>query len=553
VTAALIYLRVSTEEQAERGYSIAAQREECRAKAQELGATEITEFVDEGVSGSILERPALVAALEKLKAGGIRWFICLDTSRLSRSVAHQLLLIDEIKKAGAELIFVNSKFTDTPEDRFHLTVLSAVDEYERARTRLRSLIGKRAKAKAGKLTHSPGLYGYEFDKETDTLHIIEEEAKIIRLMYQWFTSDEDASPYEIARRLNAMGIPSPKGKQWTKQTVKRILANSAYAGILYIRRYDTKDVKFNKYKPPQERVSRKERPREEWVPISVPTIIDKQTWEAAQKRFENSRRRWRSYSAYPYLLSGLMRFGKCGATIHGNLFTSKGKRRAYYVCTAKSPGIPGRERCKSQYLDAPELEDIVWERVSGWLTNPERLRAELQAAFPDETAKALEIELATIEKELVQASKERSRVATMFQKDLIPEVEMEQRLKEIRERWEYLSRRREQILKELSRHDLAAQELERLEELAAQIGDALDTLSLEEKKRLVNLLIEEITVTGKRIDIKAKIPDTIPENVAILETAAAGNGFYGRHDAAHYRPTTSRSSRRNRQPGQFLA
>lgn len=74
---------------------------------------------------------------------------------------------------------------------FHLTVLSAVDEYERARTRLRSLIGKRAKEKDGKLTHSPGLYGYEFDKETDTLHIIEEEAKIIRLMYQWFITQED--------------------------------------------------------------------------------------------------------------------------------------------------------------------------------------------------------------------------------------------------------------------------------------------------------------------------------------------------------------------------
>ncbi|MGB4656931.1 MAG: recombinase family protein, partial [Bacillota bacterium] len=148
--------------------------------------------------------------------------------------------------------------------------------------------------------------------------------------------------------------------------------------------------------------------------------------------------------------------------------------------------------------------------------------------------KALEIELATIEKELVQASKERSRVATMFQKDLIPEVEMEQRLREIKERWEYLSRRREQILRELSRHDLAVQELERLEELAAQVGDTLDTLSLEEKKRLVNLLIEEITVIGKRIDIKAKIPDTIPENVGILETAATGNGFYGRHNTPKY-------------------
>ncbi len=62
MSAALIYLRVSTEEQAERGYSIAAQREECRTRAWDLGADEILEFVDEGVSGSILERPALVAA-----------------------------------------------------------------------------------------------------------------------------------------------------------------------------------------------------------------------------------------------------------------------------------------------------------------------------------------------------------------------------------------------------------------------------------------------------------------------------------------------------------
>jgi len=535
VGAALIYLRVSTEEQAERGYSIAAQREECRARARELGATEITEFVDEGVSGSILERPALVAALERLKAGGTRWFICLDTSRLSRSVAHQLLLIDVIKKAGTELIFVSSKFTDTPEDRFQLTVLSAVDEYERARTRLRSLIGKRAKAKAGKLTHSPGLYGYRFDKETDTLHIIEEEAKIIRLMYQWFVS-KDVSPYEIAQRLNTMGIPSPKGKQWSKQTVKRILSNSAYAGTLYIRRYDTKDVKFNKYKPREERVSRKERPREEWLPISLPSVVDKETWEAAQKRFENSRRRWRSYSAYPYLLSGLMRCGKCGATMHGNLVTSRGKKRAYYVCTAKSPGIRGQERCRSQYLNAPELEEIVWERVSGWLTSPERLRAELRVFSPDETATVLEMELLTIETELAKACKERSRIATMFQKDLIPEAEMEQRLREIRERCDGLFRRRDQILGELSRHNLAAKEMERLEELAAQVGDVLETLSLEEKKRLVNLLIEEITVTGNRIDIKAKIPHTILENADIQEAAAPGNGFHGRHDTSHRRP-----------------
>lgn len=519
---ALIYLRVSTEDQAEHGYSIAAQREECLAKARELGASSVLEFADEGVSGSILERPALVRALERLRAGGVKWFICLDTSRLSRSVAHQLLLVDEIRKAGAELVFVNARFSDTPEDRFHLTVLGAVDEYERARTRLRSLIGKRAKAKAGRLTHSPGLYGYRFDKETDTLNPDERQAAVVRLIFGWFTS-EDLGPSSIALRLNSMGVPSPRGKTWSRQTVRRILANTAYAGTLYIRRYDARDVKLNKYRPAAQKVKRKENPKEEWVPISVPPLVDLQTWTSAQARLETAQRLPHAQGKHPYLLSGLVKCGRCGATMHGDLITSNGRKRAYYVCTAKSPGKPGRPRCRSQHIPSEALDHAVWQAVTGpliaWLSerlqNSHALIAEFPDLLQDRRIEVLRAELDAVQDELAGLADERSRVATMFQKRLIPERDMEIRLTAIRERAGYLTRRHAELTAELQQAQQAADGQSHLAKLlkclerlssSAEPEKLPAILPFEDRRHLVRLLVESVVVDDNSVKVRTRIP-----------------------------------------------
>lgn len=520
---ALIYLRVSTEDQAEHGYSIAAQREECLAKAHELGACSTAEFVDEGVSGSILERPALVAALERLRAGDVKWFICLDTSRLSRSVAHQLLLVDEIQKAGAELVFVNERFSDTPEGRFHLTVLAAVDEYERARTRLRSLIGKRAKAKAGRLTHSPGLYGYRFDKETDTLNLDEREAAVVQLIFGWFTS-EDTSPGGIALRLNSMGIPSPRGKAWSRQTVRRILANTAYVGTLYIHRYDARDVKLNKYRPIDQKVKRTERPREEWVPISVPPLVDKTTWASAQARFATARRRRHAQGEHRYLLSGLLRCGRCGATMHGNLITSNGKKRAYYVCTAKSPGKPGQPRCRSKHVPSEELDRAVWQALTrpliSWLSerlqNPRTFFGELPDLLQDGRTEVLLAELKAVQDELAGLSDERSRVATMFQKRLIPERDMEERLAAIKKREDYLTRRHTELTAEFGQAQRAIDSQIHLRELirslerlcSAEPEELSGIMPFGDRRSLVRLLAESVIVDDGTVEVRAKITGT---------------------------------------------
>jgi site-specific DNA recombinase len=504
---AIIYLRVSTEEQAERGFSIQAQREECTKRAIELDCDEnyIIEFSDEGISGSILERPALIAALNLLKTDDeIKYFVCLDSSRLSRNVSHQLIIVDEIKKSGSQLIFIKTSYEDTPEGRFQLTVMSAVDEYERARFRFRSELGKRAKASKKLLTHSPGLYGYDYNKDTDLLTINEYEAKNLRLMYRW-AIDEEIGPNAIAQRLNDLGVPSKKNKLWQKTTVKRILNNTAYKGTLYIRRFDSTDVKLNKYKEEADKAKRKERPQEEWIGVSVPAIIDEDTWNIVQDLMINARRKWRSFSQAEYLLSALCRCGLCGSTMHGNLISSKNKKRRYYVCTARSPGIVGMEKCSLSFTNADIVEQLVWEKVVSWLRNPEELEKEIKSGLPDDIAQK-EKRLKEMDEDIKNLQKEKERVATMFQKSLIDELSAEKRLRDINVRDTTLKQLQQSLNNEINAVSISNKELTGIRDIANRVANMLDRLDFENRYTIVRSLIEEVIVTNETIIIKAKIP-----------------------------------------------
>jgi site-specific DNA recombinase len=105
-----IYARVSTDMQAEQGYSLGAQVEDCTAKAKELGATMIKEYVDDGYSGAYLERPALESMREALRSGLFQAVVCYDVDRLSRNLSHQLIITEDIEKNGATLHFVKSNY-----------------------------------------------------------------------------------------------------------------------------------------------------------------------------------------------------------------------------------------------------------------------------------------------------------------------------------------------------------------------------------------------------------------------------------------------------------
>ena len=177
---AAIYARVSTDWQAEHGYSIETQLESCRAKAKEIGATVIKEYIDDGYSGGFLERPGLDALRDAVSDGLYDVVIFHDPDRMARKLIHQLIITEELEKAGAAPVFVLERFYSSPEGQMNYQMKGVFAEYERAKIRERTMRGKRAKLRAGKAICDSHIYGYDFDRASSSYVVNPAEAAVVR-------------------------------------------------------------------------------------------------------------------------------------------------------------------------------------------------------------------------------------------------------------------------------------------------------------------------------------------------------------------------------------
>lgn len=493
---ALVYLRVSTEEQAEKGYSLKVQKLEGMNKAVEMGCSpeDIYIFSDEGVSGAILERPQLMAALDLLKKRNTEYFICYDGSRLSRNAAHQLILIDQIKKSGAKLIFLKNIYQDNAEGRFQLTVMAAVDEYERARLKLRTEMGKRAKAAQHELTHNPGLYGYDFDPKTDTLNINENNALILRSMFEMLIN-EGKGPSEIAEQLNASNVPSPRMKQWSRVTVRRILANQSYLGTLYIRRYDTRDCHLNKFKSKEEKLKVRERPQDEWVPVRIPQLVDRKTWEKAQSILKKPQSTKKRKSSTDFLLTPLLKCSLCGSNMKGKSITRNGCQYRYYICSGKYKSSR-EEKCTSRLVKADDLEKAVWDYICGDIKSYISSRADEEKII-EKYLLENQIIIKNIFNKKEKAKKENERIILMFQKGYINEAIMQKKLEELKKREMLLD------LESAAKSDFDVVHVKKY--LPIIIEDMLSKLDNKERRHVMETLISGINVYDDTVYIKGKL------------------------------------------------
>ncbi|NMB00941.1 MAG: recombinase family protein [Firmicutes bacterium] len=265
-----IYARVSTEEQAKHGFSIAAQIREC----EKLAGSETTiVFADEGVSGETLQRPALESLRKLIDQGKIKRVYCLDPDRLSRKLLHQLLLTEEWERKGVSLGFVNGDYSKTPEGNLFYALRGAISEFEKAKINERMCRGRREKARQGRVLRDFQIYGYDFEKDTERLVVNEAEAVIVQQIYTWFVEPSSSVPgiSGIARTLTQAKVPTKRGAaKWHRQVVRQILSNRTYLGEFYQNKWDTSNGHVRL------------RPREEWILIPCPAIIEPQLFEQAQ-------------------------------------------------------------------------------------------------------------------------------------------------------------------------------------------------------------------------------------------------------------------------------
>lgn len=476
---AVIYARVSTEEQAKQGYSLPSQIRECKTIANNLGIETTFECVDEGISGDILERPGLNRARELVRSKEATTFICYDPDRLARKLAHQLILTEEIEKAHCHLAFVNFEWQDTPEGRLFYSLRGAISEFEKEKIRERTSRGLRQKAKQGGLTHDPKLYGYRYDHAANSLRIEPSEAQVVRLMYRYFT-EKHLGYSTIASHLTRLAIPTRKRAiGWAATTVKRILTNPTYTGTLYIQRYNTVGMRGNKYRSPGERVRRTERPASHWIALAVPPIIDEVTFKRAQQQATliNRTAKRRNFHS-DYLLTGLLRCGLCDSAMSG----TRSHKTKYYRCNKSS-------RCGLPYLRADIVEPTILELILRWLNDPQAVQRVLSSPPNRDTSlvQALSDQLKT-------AEREKQRLIDLMQQGVVTSDEIAERLQEVRTR-----------IKQLS-SALSQQPSDNYRPREESVSQILPELTSEQQRVIIQRLIKSVTVKPNELVIHANLP-----------------------------------------------
>jgi site-specific DNA recombinase len=280
---AAIYARVSSAAQTSRG-TIDSQIAVLEAKVAEIGDELLARFVDDGHSGTRLDRPGLDALRDQAQAGLFERVWVLTPDRLARNFAYQMLVLDELARFGVQVCFTDAPpLDDDPQARLLVQVQGVIAEYEKAKMAERQRRGKLFKVRAGEAIFTKVPYGYRRVPRSESgparYEIHEPEAAIVRRSFDDYVAGGH-SIRQIAKRLYADGIPSPTGRDvWASSTLGPMLRNTSYMGKAYWYRHH--NVPSTRPTGPPTRQVR--RPEEEWIEVPVPAIIRADTFDAAQR------------------------------------------------------------------------------------------------------------------------------------------------------------------------------------------------------------------------------------------------------------------------------
>ena len=521
---AALYARVSTEMQ-EKEQTIHSQLSAITqyAEAHQFLSTPALTYLDEGYSGSHLDRPALDALRDHAREGRFDAVVLLCPDRLARKYAYQVVLLEELKRLGIAVHFCERPITDSPDDQLLLQIQGAIAEYERTKILERARRGRLHRARGGEITPAAPPYGYRRVSKRSggdgQIRIHEEEAALVRQVFAWY-AEGGVSLYQLLLRLNASPWKTRAGrKEWAATTVLRMLRCEWYVGRAFYNR--TKST-LNP-RPGAERPSKRlaqyaviERPRTEWITVAVPPLIEESLYERVQTRLIDNRRfaRRRLKRDGIFLLKGLLTCGICG---HAYIGESRVERRraggestyAYYTCSMRTAPLPNavRTRCVNERLHVAGVNDAVWTSIRDLLLDSDAVARELaawaeSAATPPDTDARMQRAAAR----LGDLTRQRDRLTDAYQLGALA-------LDAFRDRISTIGNARlaaEQQLNTLKAEHLEG-EVARSRALGAQdiarvLGPRLRTADFETQQTILRVLVERVVVTNQRLEIHLALP-----------------------------------------------
>src|SRR5829696_10072839 len=225
---AILYARVSGEEQAKKGYSLADQLDALRDWCSKNDYFIVDEVQDRGFSGAYLERPGLDRIREMVVGGEVDAVVVLFRDRIARGVYAQLLS-EEFRDHGARLVALNSRGDDSPDGELGDNILDVIAAWERKKIAERMNRGKVRKAREGKIVAGPSPnYGYRFNESRDAYLVDEEKMTVARRVFE-MVGVKGMTLNSARRALEDEGILSPSGRRrWNRVFMRNLIMDDVY-------------------------------------------------------------------------------------------------------------------------------------------------------------------------------------------------------------------------------------------------------------------------------------------------------------------------------------
>jgi site-specific DNA recombinase len=230
----ILYTRVSTDEQASSGYSLAQQLEALRDYAIREGYEVLEEVADPGQSGASLERPGMDRVRDLVAAGGVSVVLAQDRDRFAREPAYHVLLRQDFAIHGTEIRALNDRGDGSPEGELTDAIIDQIGKYERAKIAERSRRGKLRKAREGKVLAGRRIkYGFMLNAARDGLEVDEEKMATVRRIFRMI-GVEGLSQRQVYLALTREGTPTPGGgKHWDRTFFRNRILDDVYRPHTY--------------------------------------------------------------------------------------------------------------------------------------------------------------------------------------------------------------------------------------------------------------------------------------------------------------------------------
>ena len=529
---AILYARVSTDEQARSGYSMRQQVERLRAHAASEEYELLEEVLDPGQSGASLQRPGLDRVRDLVASGGVSVVFAQDRDRFAREPAYLYLLKQEFGEHGTAIRALNDRGDDSPEGELTDGILDQLAKFERAKTAERTRRGKMRKAREGKvIAGARPNYGFRYNEARDNYVVDEACMPIIQRIFRMIGA-EGRTMNAVKRAFEREGVRPPlHGKYWSPKYIRECIRDDVYRphsfeeiqqvvtpevaatldpslnyGIWWFNRRRTETKQVSEMGPNgrhyRRRIKVTDKPRSEWIAVPVPDSGIPREWVDATREAIKDNQRPSANSDRVWELSGGMFFcGGCGnrMSVHTSVNHWNGEEVRYHYYRCPKRQRHGLEACShNTHYRAAELETRVWGFVEELLRHPDRLRAGLEEMIERERAGSRgdpAREIAMWLDKAAEADRKRSGFQDMAAEGLITLEELRAKLAGLEETRAAVETEIEHLRGCLSR----VEELERdrdalLDTYAELIPEQLRELDPEQRRQVYALLRIRLTV-----------------------------------------------------------